>query len=129
MSRVFVTSTAIAALTASIVGGAMALADVPHNVINNGGVIYHPAPSPVAQCAAGFSANPSTIKPTQQYNQYYTCTGPAIVCSPGFKAQNAVAGTVPGSGGSFGTTVYGSPVTIKNGRMVYTCAEPQTPPQ
>jgi len=117
------------AATAAIAGGSIAAANEPSQVV------AHSIPIPVgnpnaAQCAAGFTANPSTIDGANPYNQSYTCTGPTIVCSPKFKPQDSVAGTVPPQNGQLlGQTIYGSPVTIKGGRMVYTCAEPPAPPK
>ncbi|MDE2135095.1 MAG: hypothetical protein KGJ49_10915 [Alphaproteobacteria bacterium] len=121
-----------------IVGACMAVALVSGsamaNQFSNSTVMNHPYPYPgplsnVAQCPVGFTAMPATIDPKNPYGQSYTCTGPAAVCSPGFKLVPSVAGTIPGGPGQFGTTIYGSPVTLKNGRMVYTCSEPQPPPQ
>jgi|HubBroStandDraft_1064217.scaffolds.fasta_scaffold52255_2 hypothetical protein len=114
-----------AALTA-LVGGTAALANEPILPGPNHIVLGNPN---VAQCAAGFTAKPATINAANPYGQAYTCTGPVIVCSPRFTAQPSVAGTIPGGPGQFGQTIYGSPVTIKSGRMVYTCAEPSPPPQ
>lgn len=111
---------------ALVSGSAMA------NQLTNSAMMNHPYPYPqsnVALCPAGFTAAPATINPQQPYNQSYTCTGPAAVCSPGFKLVPSVAGTIPGGPGQFGQTIFGSPVTLKNGRMVYTCSEPQPPPQ
>lgn len=120
----------VLAVTAALAGGTAAMAEVPSQVAGQveRGPIQLGNPNASA-CAAGFTANPATINSKNPYNQSYTCTGPTIVCSPGFKPQDLVAGTIPGSGQSFGQTIYGSPVTIKGGRMVYTCAEPPTPPQ
>jgi hypothetical protein len=94
--------------------------------LNNGGVINHPypmQPSNVAQCASGFTAIPATIDPKNPYNQSYTCTASAIVCSPGFKP---VAIYLPsqGQGQLFGPLSPSSPLTMKNGRVMYTCQEP-----
>ena len=92
----------------------------------NNGVMNHPIPLPqsnAAECAAGFTAMPSTIDPKNPYNQVYTCTASAIVCSPGFKP---VAVYLPPQqqGQLFGPLSPASPLTMKNGRVMYTCQEP-----
>jgi hypothetical protein len=92
------------------------------------GTIPHPSPN-VAACAAGFTATPSAIVGSNPYSQSYTCTGPAVVCSVHFSAQNVQVGSNPPQNGGFATPIYGGPITIKGGRMVYTCAEPQPPPR
>ena len=79
-----------------------------------------------AICAAGFDASPTTINGSEQYNQRYKCTGPKIKCSEGF---HPVGSPVPVTGPIGGSTDSGPPVTIKDGRMVYTCAEPESPPK
>ncbi len=116
------------AAAAATSGVSMAVAKVP-SAVSSSQINPPVLVSNAARCAAGFTAAPGTIDPKNPYNQSYVCTGPAIVCSPGFKPQDSVAGTVPGQNGGFGQTIYGSPVTIKNGRMVYTCAEPPAPPK
>jgi len=120
------------ALAAALAGGGVASAAVPSEVAP-GEVVRGPIqvgnPNTPA-CAAGFTANPTSINGAGLYGQSYTCTGPEIVCSAHFKAEDSVAGTIPPPPGQLlGQTIYGSPVTIKGGRMVYTCAEPPPPPQ
>lgn len=57
----------------------------------------------LTQCAAGFTGSPGLLtNVNKDSNIVYTCTGPAVVCSPDFGASN-------------------SPVVIQGGRMVYTC--------
>ncbi|HKD23659.1 MAG TPA: hypothetical protein VKB71_16705 [Rhizomicrobium sp.] len=79
-----------------------------------------------AVCATGFDASPATIDGTQQFGQRYTCTGPKIKCSEYF---HPVGAAEPVHGPIGGSTDSGPPVMIKNGRMVYTCAEPEPPPK
>jgi len=79
-----------------------------------------------AVCASGFDASPATINGSEEYNQHYKCTGPEIKCSKGF---HPLGSPVPVTGGIGGSTDSGPPVTIKDGRMVYTCAEPESPPK
>jgi len=76
----------VAAAIAAAAGGGNALANQPVGPVNHpGGPIYQPGLNPnVPACAAGFTATPSTIDGASVYNQSYTCTGPAIVCSPHF---------------------------------------------
>jgi hypothetical protein len=88
----------------------------------------YPIVSNVAQCAAGFTAMPATINPAQPYNQSYVCTASAIVCSPSFKPV-AVYLPAQAPGQLFGPLSPSSPLTLKNGRVVYTCEQPSTPPQ
>jgi hypothetical protein len=128
MSIVTTRKATLLAMAVALVGGSAALANQPMGVDHSQVAIPHGDPN-AAACAAGFTANPSTIQGSNPYSQSYTCTGPAIVCSYHFTAQPSVAGTIPGQGQSFGQTIYGSPVTIKGGHMVYTCAEPQPPPR
>jgi hypothetical protein len=114
------------AVTAALAGGSVATAEVPTAVERGPVQMGNPNAS---ACAAGFTADPAAIDSKNPYGQSYTCTGPTIVCSAGFKAQDSVAGTIPAQPGQLlGQTIYGSPVTIKGGRMVYTCAEPPKPP-
>jgi hypothetical protein len=116
------------ALAVAVIGGP-ALANQPVEVYHGPIMIGHGDPN-VAACAAGFTASPSAIQGSNPYNQHYTCTGPAIVCSAHFSPEDSVAGSIPAQPGQLiGQTIYGSPVTLQNGRMVYTCVEPPAPPQ
>jgi hypothetical protein len=87
-------------------------------------IIFEPA-----TCAQGFTANPPRYNDTVLTGQTYTCTGPAVVCSSRFTVQPLLVPVPPTTPDSFGTTISVAGVTIQNGRMVYTCAEPPTPPQ
>jgi len=117
------------AVAAALACGPAALAKEPMHVYQGPIEIGHGDPN-AAACAAGFTANPAVIQGSNPYNQFYTCTGPAIVCSAHFLPEDSVAGTIPASPGQLlGQTIYGSPVTLKGGRMVYTCAEPPAPPK
>ncbi len=96
--------------------------------LSNGAVMNHPypfGPSNAAQCAAGFTATPATIDPKNPYNQSYVCTAntSAPICSPGFKLVPVyLPAQAPGQ--LFGPLSPTSPVTMKNGHLVYTCQEP-----
>lgn len=114
------------ALAGALVSATSAMAALPSQVVRGPVRVGNPN---AAACAVGFTAAPATINAANPYNQSYVCTGPTIVCSPSFKAQDSIAGTAPSTNGGFGTTIYGSPVTIKGGRMVYTCAQPPAPPK
>jgi hypothetical protein len=119
----------LVALAAAVVGGSDAFANEPLHVYQGPIEIGHGNPN-AAACAAGFTANPSTIQGSNPYDQSYTCTGPTIVCSAHFSPEDSVAGTVPAAPGQLlGQTIYGSPVTLSHGRMVYTCVEPPSPPK
>jgi len=118
----------LVALAAALIG-APALAKEPMQVYQGPIEIGHGNPN-AAACAAGFTASPSTIQGSNPYDQSYTCTGPTIVCSAHFSPEDSVAGTIPAAPGQLlGQTIYGSPITMKGGHMVYTCVEPPSPPK
>lgn len=105
-----------------------ALAQPVNHPINPGVVSRGPVglwdPS-LSLCPAGWVANPTHIDPNNPYGQSYTCTGPRIVCNHYFSPVKPVVGTIPGGPGTFGTSIFGSPVVIlPNGQMQYTCTEP-----
>ncbi|HTW35138.1 MAG TPA: hypothetical protein VMD53_11020 [Rhizomicrobium sp.] len=74
-----------------------------------------------AVCAMGFTASPRMINASEDYGQSYTCTGaktaPKLVCSSEFNAQ-----------GQSGSNAMSS-MAMKDEQIVYTCAEPATPPK
>jgi hypothetical protein len=118
-----------AALAAATAGATAAFANQPIEVYHGPIEIGHGDPN-AAACAAGFTAKPSTIQGSNPYDQSYTCTGPTIVCSAHFAPEASVAGTIPAAPGQLlGQPIYGSPVTMQGGRMVYTCVEPPSPPK
>jgi hypothetical protein len=127
MSLVTTRKASLVALAMALAGGSAAMADQPVGH----GPVQMPQGNPNAPaCAAGFTAAQATIVGSNPYGQSYTCTGPTIVCSTHFTPQDPVVGSTPAPPGQLiGKTFYGSPVVIKNGRMVYTCAEPQPPPK
>ena len=77
-----------------------------------------------AVCASGFTAHPTKVTST---GEDYTCTGPKPVCAKGFELQQ-ISVTVPArSAGALPSNIMVPAVSIKDGRMVYTCAPPETP--
>ena len=123
MNMSLISSLAGCTLIAALSCGAALAGPVVHERAQMGKAVLHSATQ--ATCAAGFKANPAHINPMVHNGQHYTCTGPTIVCSPGFTAQETQ--TYPPGGGF--KPIMGSPVTISNGHMVYTCAEPPAPPR
>jgi hypothetical protein len=83
---------------------------------------YPVLPSNVARCAPGFTAVPATIDPKNPYGQSYVCMTSAPVCSPGFQLVAVYLPPAPGQ--LVGPVSPSSPLTMRNGRVIYTCAEP-----
>ena len=72
------------ALAGALVSATSAMAGLPDQVVKGPIRVGNPN---AAACAVGFTAAPATINAANSYNQSYVCTGPTIVCSPSFKAQ------------------------------------------
>ncbi len=86
-------------------------------------------PFDLAVCAQGFVAAPNTFQKGVTTELSYTCTGPKAVCSGGFSLQ-PLAVTIPPPGpNKLGPTIDVAGIGLKNGVMVYTCAEPLTRPK